>query len=109
MPPFPEAPAATMYDGISAESLPPKALAVAGYVNGRYAWAPADWARFPAAAKVRIDVTGAAPAEASVVDVERYDATPAGAVHHRAYCFPAEHGHGLLQPRGPPVGAGRHG
>jgi hypothetical protein len=70
---------ATMYDGITPGGLPADAAAVAGYVNGKYAWRPAAWTRFPRAAKVRIDVKGNAPTLASVIDVERYDATPADA------------------------------
>lgn len=70
---------ALMFDGITPAGLPTHAPAVGGYVNGHYAWKPADWARFPRSAKVRIDVLGTAPTLASVVDVERFDITPANA------------------------------
>lgn len=70
---------AIMYDGITPAGLPANAAAVAGYVNGFYAWPTAAWARFPRSAKVRIDVLGTAPTLASVVDRERFDAGPAEA------------------------------
>lgn len=68
-----------MFDGIKWAGLPAKAPIVGGYVNGIYEWPAAGWARFPGAAKVRIDVNGRAPTLASVLDVERYDATVADA------------------------------
>jgi hypothetical protein len=70
----------TMYDGITPAGLPASAEAVAGYVNGAESqWQPSAWARFPGAAKIRIDVTGSAPTLASVIDRERYDAGEAEA------------------------------
>ena len=56
-----------MYDSIHASAVPKTAEMVAGYVDGLYAWTPADWALFPNAVKVRISVLGN-PAE--VGDVE---------------------------------------
>jgi hypothetical protein len=52
---------------------------VLAYVNGAYAWPTAQVSRFDAAGKYvrRVDVNGSAPHLASVLDVERYDATPA--------------------------------
>lgn len=52
---------------------------VAGYLNGSYAWGSSDWARFPAAGHVTIDVNGSRP-DADVLDVEPGDATVAGGV-----------------------------
>ncbi|HEX4661882.1 MAG TPA: hypothetical protein VH307_31185 [Streptosporangiaceae bacterium] len=51
---------------------------VLAYVNGDFAWPDADIARFVNARKqvMRIDVIGNAPRKASILDVERYDATP---------------------------------
>lgn len=65
----------TMYDGVTAADLPTTAEMIAGYSTGRYAWTTADWARFPRAVKVRIDVTGLYPAGSDVLDVESGDAT----------------------------------
>lgn len=61
---------------------------VLAYANGRYAWPDSQVSRFLAAGKhVRlIDVDGSAPDLASILDVERYDASPATAavwVHER--------------------------
>jgi hypothetical protein len=44
----------TMYDSTNAKDIPIDAQMVAGYVDGRYRWSDADWARFPNAVKVRI-------------------------------------------------------
>jgi hypothetical protein len=51
---------------------------VIAYADGRYAWPTAQISRFTAAGKhlYRYDVTGDSPHLASVLDVERYDATP---------------------------------
>jgi hypothetical protein len=51
---------------------------VLAYANGDYAWDLAEVERFIVAGKqvVHIDVNGTAPHRASVLDVERYDATP---------------------------------
>lgn len=66
----------TMYDGVTARSLPANAAIVAGYVDGRYAWSAADWARFPNALKVEIAVF--ATTVADILDVEvGNDMTPA--------------------------------
>jgi hypothetical protein len=64
-----------------------------GYVNGRYAWSVQDWARFPDAGHVTIDVNGHAPT-ADVLDVESGDASVSQApswakLHNRASSFPA--------------------
>lgn len=65
----------TMYDSIDASMIPPEAEIVAGYVDGHYAWADADWARFPNAVKVPIAVFASTNA-GDVLDCEQYDATP---------------------------------
>lgn len=68
-----------MYDSVHAALIPSGAAIVAGYVSGRYKWSPTDWARFPHAAHVRIDVDGSQPFASDVIDVERFDMTPGGA------------------------------
>ena len=67
-----------MYDSTSAADIPAGAQMVAGYVDGAYAWSPADWDRFPAATLVRI-ATQPATDDGDVLDVELGDATPAQA------------------------------
>jgi hypothetical protein len=64
----------TMYDSIRPALIPADAEMVAGYVNGNYAWKPEDWARFPTASHIRIDVQGTMPFDSDVIDVERGDA-----------------------------------
>lgn len=82
----------TMRDSTTAADIPLGDLQlVAGYANGRFAWSPADWARFGSIPKVRIDVLGNEPASASVLDVENGDATPpeaVGWVNARRKLFP---------------------
>jgi hypothetical protein len=67
----------------------PEAL-IAGYVDGRYAWTGAEFARFPRAAHVRITVFGVPDwRAASVIDVEAGAFTPQDArsflIARRAY------------------------
>lgn len=64
-----------MYDSTNASNIPVDAAIVAGYINGPYAWAEADWARFSHAIKVRI-ATLASVNDGDVLDVENTDATP---------------------------------
>lgn len=52
---------------------------VAGYVDGRYAWSAAGWARFPTSRHVRIAVFPTTN-DGDVVDCETGDATPSQAV-----------------------------
>lgn len=77
-PPPPPAPPATptiMYDSTDAVDIPASALAVAGYVDGLYAWSQADWDRFTSAqTKLTITVLGANVAD--VCDCETGDLTP---------------------------------
>lgn len=66
---------------------------VMGYQNGHYAWSAEDWARFPHAAHVTIDVTGADP-NADVLDIEAGDASVSEAPtwvkeHNKTHPFPA--------------------
>jgi hypothetical protein len=69
-----------MRDSTSSTDIPVLGTAlVAGYVNGLYAWNAAEWARFPGAAHVTIDVNGSDP-RAAVLDVENGDATVSTAV-----------------------------
>jgi hypothetical protein len=65
-----------MYDAVTAGNVPSTAELVAGYVDGRYAWSPADWARF-SCPHVTITVEGRP--KAMVCDCETYDLTPAQA------------------------------
>jgi hypothetical protein len=43
---------------------------VAGYVNGKFKWSAAGYARFPGIPHIRIDVFGTDPEDAEVLDVE---------------------------------------
>ena len=69
-----------MYDGINvlaagiAQEFPNAAM-VAGYINGQFAWASAQWNLFPHADHVTISTTAGAN-EGDVLDVESGDATP---------------------------------
>lgn len=65
----------TFYDAVSPGNIPTTAQGVAGYIDGLYAWKPADWARFPNVPHVRIAVF-ASTLDGNCLDVERYDATP---------------------------------
>jgi hypothetical protein len=64
-----------MYDSVTPSAIPTNAALVAGYVDGRYAWSGAEWARFPHSVKVRI-ATRASTNDGHVLDVEQGDATP---------------------------------
>ena len=64
-----------MYDAVTPANIPFDAQMVAGYVDGRYAWKAADWARFPSAVKVRIAVFPSTN-DGNCLDIERGDATP---------------------------------
>lgn len=69
----------TMYDSVDANSIPLNAPAVAGYVDGLYAWPASGWSRFPGALKVRIAVF-ATTNDGDVLDCEPGNCTPAQAV-----------------------------
>lgn len=66
----------TMADGVDASRLPLDIDLVAGYVDGRYRWSPAAWARFGDRPQVRI-ATSPGTNDGNCLDVERYDASPA--------------------------------
>jgi hypothetical protein len=69
-----------MQDAVTPAHIDPAAVdLVAGYINGRYAWTAADWARFPNAVHVEISVF-ASDTRGHVLDVEPGDATPAESV-----------------------------
>ena len=68
----------TFYDAIHPANIPTNAQGVAGYIDGRYAWSAADWARFPHSVKVRIAVFSATN-DGHVLDVEPGCSTPANA------------------------------
>jgi hypothetical protein len=65
----------TMYDSTDVTQIPAVAVAVAGYVNGRWPTYPTLVKQFPKAHVLSIDVTG--NAEADCLDIEQGDATPA--------------------------------
>lgn len=63
-----------LFDSVDPFLIPTSAQAVAGYVNGRYAWPESGWARFPHAFKKTISIR---PDQvAYVLDVEQGDAEP---------------------------------
>lgn len=64
-----------MYDAVTPSNIPTNAEMVAGYVDGRFAWKPSDWARFPNAVHVTIAVFPSTN-NGVVLDVEQGDATP---------------------------------
>lgn len=64
-----------MHDSITAGDIPPEAVAVAGYVDGFYAWSEDDWGRFPNAYKLRIAIK-AATNDGDVLDIETGAALP---------------------------------
>jgi hypothetical protein len=68
----------TFYDAISPANIPVTAQGVCGYVDGRYAWSAAEWARFPHAVKARIAVFSSTN-DGHVLDVEPGCSTPASA------------------------------
>lgn len=65
----------TMYDSVAPAAIPTNAELVAGYLDGPYAWTPADWALFPFSIHVPI-VVDPAHDEGLVLDVETGDARP---------------------------------
>jgi hypothetical protein len=67
-----------MYDSVTLSNIPAGAVAVAGYVDGRYANWEAVLQRWPRARHASITVTGRV--EADVVDVEQGDVSPQGAM-----------------------------
>lgn len=69
----------TMYDSVSASSIPTNAQIVAGYVDGLYEWSNADWARFPHSVKVRIAVFTTTD-DGHVLDCEPGNNSPASSV-----------------------------
>lgn len=68
-----------MYDSVDAGAIPPSAVLVGGYVDGRYAWSKTDWLRFPAAVQVRIAVFPSTD-DGNCADVEASDMTPQSVV-----------------------------
>lgn len=69
------------FDAIHANvhNIPLDAFAVGGYINGAntsFIWTQQDWARFPHAYQIRINVTGEL-GRGNALDVESLDATPA--------------------------------
>src|SRR6185437_10751663 len=66
-----------MLDSTTPAVLPVNVGMIAGYINGRYAWTPAEFGKFPGA-RVRINVTGV-HGRGTVLDVESGDAKPSDA------------------------------
>ena len=66
-----------IYDSTNPQDIPTTAEAVAGYVDGIYAWPDSGWLRFPNSVKLSIAIS--ATSEADALDVENGDATPAQA------------------------------
>lgn len=64
-----------MLDSVNAGAIPVDTPVVGGYVDGRYAWSAADWARFPRSALDRIAVF-ASTDDGNELDCETGDATP---------------------------------
>lgn len=69
----------TMYDSVDPNALPRTAELVAGYVTGRFRWAPNAWGHWPREREVHIDVNGSYPEDSDVLDIERFDAEPSQA------------------------------
>lgn len=67
------------FDTTTPDVLPVNSPIIGGYINGNFAWAKDDWARFPGAQQLRINVTGI-PARGNTLDVERGGASPANCV-----------------------------
>ncbi len=89
----------TMFDSVNPGAIPADAQMVAGCFNGEFAWPAEVWKRFPHAAKVRIDVTGAAPRNAGVLGCRerRCHPGPGGALGQSALSGWLRR-HGVLQP-----------
>lgn len=63
-----------LFDSIKAANIPKDAQAIAGYVDGRYAWSQLDFDSFPQALIKRHITVGYFAGD--TLDVERYDASP---------------------------------
>lgn len=63
----------TLFDSVNWASIPVTAPIVAGYIDGRYKWPAAAWARFPSAIKLKITVFG--DKSADIGDCENGDMT----------------------------------
>jgi hypothetical protein len=68
----------TFYDAITPANIPITAQGVCGYVDGKYAWTAADWARFPHSVKARIAVFSSTN-DGHILDVEAGCSTPGNA------------------------------
>lgn len=68
----------TCYDAITPSNIPTSAQMVAGYIDGRYAWTAAEWARFPHSVKARIAVFSSTN-DGHILDVEPGCSTPGNA------------------------------
>lgn len=75
---MPSPPEVPLYDAVTLSNIPVGAIAVAGYVDGRWRTWPDVLSRWPSARHVSISATGRLAAD--VVDVEADDVTVAGAV-----------------------------
>lgn len=66
-------------DSTTARDIPQWVDGVGGYVNGNFAWSPADWALFADKPQIRYNVTGD-PERGNAADIEAGDMTPENAV-----------------------------
>lgn len=70
------------FDSAAPNGIPPSAKAVAGYVTGPYTWSPQQWAMFPHAQPLTIDIIGG-DTHAMIEDVEP-GGVPVGVIHQWA-------------------------
>jgi hypothetical protein len=63
-----------MRDSTRPGLIPPSTPVVAGYVDGSFAWTPADWDLFATA--IRLGIATSPSSAADILDVESGDATP---------------------------------
>lgn len=63
------------YDSVTASRIPRGVQGVMGYDDGLYKWSDKDWGLFPSSVHVHIAVF-ASTNSGTVLDVERYDASP---------------------------------
>ena len=76
-------PTAIMFDSAAPHLIPDgfagAAVCAAVYINGRYAWPQSQVARFERVIRISVMPEAGFAAHARVIDVERFDATPANA------------------------------
>lgn len=66
-----------MYDSVNAHGIPKTALIIAGYIDGKFAWTPEEWAMFDGYPHLEVRIACfASTDDGRVLDVEKGDATP---------------------------------